>query len=277
MPQKSTKGTNDWLRRLCFLGVVVCLGGVATKAAVPSRVTITVASTGEVRVEAELSSPQRSWSFRNAYAGVLGIAERIEGLRAVQGSGQEAGVKKIATGEFRSDVGANRISYTVRLPTPTPADVAHVSWLVGDRGFLMFADLIPRDVESLSATFILPPGWTVESSITPDVNGHYTVLEPEKAVFFTGRSLRKTSNAVEGMILDTVLSGTWSFKDADASKAATRVMKKYLALTGFKLPGKSTIMIAPLPVSVGSIKWRAETRGSTIVLLLDPVAAIKNW
>jgi hypothetical protein len=277
MPRKSTKGTNDWWRRLCFFAVVVCLGCVATKAAVPSRVTITVATTGEVRVEAELSSPQRSWSFRNAYAGVLGIAERIDGVRAVQGSGQDAGVKKIATGEFRSDVDARRISYTVRVSTPTPADVAHVSWLVGDRGFLMFADLIPRDVESLSVEFILPPGWTAESSTTPDVNGHYTVLEPEKTVFFTGRSLRKTSNTVEGMRLDTVLSGTWSFKDADASKAATRVMKKYLALTGFKLPGKSTIMIAPLPVSVGSIKWRAETRGSTIVLLLDPVATIKNW
>ena len=36
-------------------------------------------------------------------------------------------------------------------------------------------------------------------------------------------------------------------------------MKKYLELTGFSLRGKSTIMIAPLPVAVGSTKWRAET------------------
>ena len=265
------------MRLLILVGILVSFGGVETKAGVPSRVTITVAATGELRVDAELSSPRRSWSFRNAYAGVLGIAERVEGVRAIADSGQDVGVKKITTGEFRSDVDANRLSYTVRLPRPTPADVAHVSWVVGDRGFLMFADLIPRDIESLSAYFILPPEWTIESSITRDVNGYYTVLEPEKVVFFTGRSLRKTSNTVEGMTLDTVLSGTWSFKDVDASKAATRVMKKYLALTGFKLAGKSTIMIAPLPVSVGSIKWRAETRGSTVALLLDPIAAIKNW
>jgi predicted metalloprotease with PDZ domain len=54
-------------------------------------------------------------------------------------------------------------------------------------------------------------------------------------------------------------------------------MKKYLALTAFRLPGKSVIMIAPLPVAVGSTKWRAETRGSTVVLLMDPYAAFPNW
>ncbi|HEV2834085.1 MAG TPA: hypothetical protein VGW58_02150, partial [Pyrinomonadaceae bacterium] len=32
-----------------------------------------------------------------------------------------------------------------------------------------------------------------------------------------------------------------------------------------------------LPVETGSVKWRAETRGSTVVLLMDPQAAVKNW
>jgi len=36
-------------------------------------------------------------------------------------------------------------------------------------------------------------------------------------------------------------------------------------------------MIAPLPVAVGSTKWRAETRGSTILLLIDPAANFTNW
>jgi predicted metalloprotease with PDZ domain len=37
------------------------------------------------------------------------------------------------------------------------------------------------------------------------------------------------------------------------------------------------VMIAPLPVAVGDVKWRAETRGSIVVLLLDPKAPINNW
>jgi predicted metalloprotease with PDZ domain len=79
------------------------------------------------------------------------------------------------------------------------------------------------------------------------------------------------------MPLDLVVSGTWKFKDSDALKTAGKVLKTYLELTGYKLPDRSTIMIAPLPVTVGSTKWRAETRGSTVLLLIDPAASFNNW
>jgi hypothetical protein len=266
--------------RLCvFAGnafFLLCLSVVGANGNERTRVTISIPAPGQVKVEAELP-PTRSWSFRNAYAGVLGLAERIEGFRALADSGQDVSVRKSAAGEFRSELDAGRISYTVRLSEPRPAEVSHASWLVGDRGFLMFADLVPLDVEGLSAEFILPAGWTVESSIPREGNGQYQVSDAAKSVFFIGRSLRKTSKNVEGMVLETVLSGAWTFKDADALKAAGRVMQKYLALTGFRLPGKSVVMIAPLPVGMGSTRWKAETRGSTVVLLIDPSARIENW
>ena len=251
---------------------VICVSCISVNAAIRSSIKISLSKPGEIKVEAELSSPLRSWSFRNAYAGVLGIAERIEDFRA-----EDVVLKKVATGEFRSERDASRISYKVRLSQPTPADVSHASWLAGDRGFLMFADLLPLEVASVSTEFAVPAGWTVESSIPRATDGHYEVTKPEKAVFFLGRSLIKTSGTVDGMPLEIVLTGTWPFKEGDALKPATRVMQQYLELTGFRLPGKSTIMIAPLPVAVGSIKWRAETRGSTVVLLVDPNAAFANW
>ncbi|HJP94799.1 MAG TPA: hypothetical protein VJ875_22745 [Pyrinomonadaceae bacterium] len=249
-----------------FCGFYSVLG--ASKA----NVRVSVRTPGQITVEAELSAPMRSWSFRNAYAGVLGIAERVEDFRA-----ENVTVNKIAGGEFRADRDATRISYTVKLSEPGAANVSHVSWLVGDRGFLMFADLIPLDIRTIAPEFVLPPGWTIESSITRDTNGRYEVSEPEKAVFFIGRSLHKTTKSIEGMTVDSVLAGDWAFKDSDVLQAAAPVMKRYLTLTGFKLPQKSAIMIAPLPIPVGSIKWRAETRGSTVVLLIDPNAAFKNW
>ncbi len=55
------------------------------------------------------------------------------------------------------------------------------------------------------------------------------------------------------------------------------VMEKYLALTGFRLPGKSSILIAPLPINDRKTGWKAETRGSTVVLLLNPDAGFKHW
>jgi hypothetical protein len=248
--------------------VLVCATSVDARAQVAGRVRISVSSPDEIVVQAESSVPLRSWSFRNAYAGVLGIGERVERFRA-----NDSETRKTAAGEFRSDVETTRISYALRLPRPSAAEIAHVTWLTEDHGLLMFADLLPQELETVSAEFILPSGWTVQSAITPDANGRYQVLEPEDAVFFLGRSIRKTSKKE----LESFVSGTWPFKDSTVMDAATRVMKKYLGLTGFRLLGRPVVMIAPLPVATGSTKWRAETRGSTVVLLIDPQARSNNW
>jgi hypothetical protein len=257
-----------------ILLVLICLSAnlATAQTNLNSHVTISISTPGQIKVEAELATPINSWSFRNAYAGILGIAERIENFRAA-----DVVVQKAAVGEYRSDRKSSRISYTVNVPKPTLADISHVTWFAEDRGVLMLADLIPVDVHSLSAEFVLPEGWTMESAISRDASGRYEAAEPEKAVFFFGRSLRKTSATIEQMPLDLVVSGSWRFKDEGALKAAHKVFKKYLELTGYRLPGRSTIMIVPLPVAVGSVKWRAETRGSTVLLLLDQTANFSNW
>ena len=244
----------------------------ATTVSAQNRVTISVNEPGQIKVDAELPAPSRSWSFRNAYAGVLGIAERIEDFRTV-----EADVRKAAVGEYRSERESSRISYTVKLPNPTLGDVSHVTWLDNDRGVLMLADLLPLEIHNLSATFVLPESWTVESSFPRDANGRYEVGESEKAVFCIGKALRKSSTTVQGMPLDIVLSGKWPFNERDASERATKVMERYLALTGFRLREKSVIVIAPLPISDPKTSWKAETRGSTVVLLINPDAGFKFW
>jgi hypothetical protein len=235
---------------------------------------ISVDTSGQAKVEAELSAPARSWSFRNAYAGALGFAERVKDFHATGDSGQDAGVKKSASGEYHSERDAIRISYAIDLAHVGVAEVPHISWLDTGRGLLMFADLLPRDIESLSAEFKLPLGWLIESSISPDKDGRYKVLEPEKAVFIVGNSLRKTANT-DRTNLELVVSGTWPFKDNKAFEAATQVMKQYTALTGFRLPGKSLIAIAPFPL--GGSKWKAETRGATVILLIDPDVHFNTW
>lgn len=253
-----------------FIFVLIFLS--ANIAAAQSRVTISISSPVEIKVEAELPAPINSWSFRNAYAGVLGIAERVEDFHAA-----DVDVKKAAVGEYRSERQSSKISYTVKLPKPTLADVSHFTWLADDRGVLMLADLIPLEVQSLSAAFILPEGWTLETAFPRNANGHYDVAEPEKAVFCIGKALRKSSTTVQGMPLDVVLSGKWPFKERDALERATKVMEKYLALTGFRLRDKSVIVIAPLPITDAKTTWKAETRGSTLVLLMNPDAGFKLW
>ena len=233
------------------LVIVLCAGTLRAQGHPNSRFTISIPAGGQIRVEAELSAPTRSWSFRNAYASALGLAERVEDFRAFGESNQDARVKKSAVGEFRSELNATKITYTVKLSDPRAEHLPHVSWLDSERGILMFADLVPVDIESLSCKFILPAGWNVESALTADANAQYDVKYPLKAVFLVGNLLRKRSKTVDGMLLDTVVSGTWSFKDDDAWKTAAQVMQKHLALTGFRLPGKSAILIAPIPASSG--------------------------
>ena len=60
------------------------------------------------------------------------------------------------------------------------------------------------------------------------------------------------------------------------AKTAARVMQKHFALTGFRLPNKSVVMIAPLPVAAANIMWKAETRGSTVVLLVNPAESKRD-
>jgi hypothetical protein len=252
------------------------LFGAVSSEAKP-QLKITVVSAGEVRIRADSLPPGREWSFRNAYAGVLGLAERIEQFRAFGTNGTEVGAKKIAAGEFRSEVEAKAIEYAVRLPTPGAADVAHVSWIAGESGFLMLADLLPEDLTEVLVEFTLPDGWTAQSSFEVLTGRQYQVAEPDRAVFFIGRSLRVQSKRVNGVMIDSVIDGSWPFKDAAVLNAAGKVLEKYIALTGLKLTAKNVVMLAPLPVAVGSVKWRAETRGSTVVLLMDPQATTANW
>ena len=204
---------------------------------------------GEIRVEAELSSPSVPGLFETHTRAFWAWRSASKTSAPPALPGQDAQVKKSAAGEFRSELDATRITYTVKLSEPRATDVPYVSWLADDRGLLMFADLIPQDIETLSAEFKLPTGWTIESSLVADANGRYTVSEPQKAVFFTGRALRKASNTIDGVALDVVLSGTWPFKEAEALNVASTVLQKYLDLTGFKLPDKATIMIAPFPIN----------------------------
>lgn len=259
-------------RSLALLVIALSAGVVSAQKDVHSHVTISVARRGEIKVEAELEPAIDSWSFRNAYAGVLGVAERIEEFRAA-----DAGVRKAATGEYRSDREVNKISYVVKLSKPTLADVSHVSWLTDERGILFLADLVPIEIQNHSASFVLPADWTVESSSPRNAEGKYEVSEPEKAVFLIGRKLRRSTNNADGISLDVITTGKWSFKEKEVLDAATAVTKRYLALTGFRLPGRSTITIAPLPIDDEKTGWKAETRGSTVVLLVNPRVKVKRW
>ncbi|HEY2964106.1 MAG TPA: hypothetical protein VGJ37_16920 [Pyrinomonadaceae bacterium] len=208
---------------------------------------------------------------------MLGIAERVEEFHAFGPSGEDLQARKIATGEFRSQPGAASITYVVKLPPPSASDVSHVSWIGGDSGLLMLADLLPESLPAVTLEISLPSGWTCQTAAPTDSLGRYYVSKPEDEVFLVGGSLRMQWKSVTGNVLSCLVAGSWPFKDETVLNAATKVLEKYIALTRYSLVARPVVMLVPLPVGTGSVKWRAETRGSTVVLLVDQQANIQRW
>ncbi|HET9479546.1 MAG TPA: hypothetical protein VFO72_09380, partial [Pyrinomonadaceae bacterium] len=218
-----------------YLAIWVIWAGVFGVGSAEARpqVKVRVSLPAEVRINIESMPPAQEWSFRNAYAGLLGIAERVAEFQALGANGDRVAAKKIAVGEFRSERDVTAISYVVKIPPPRASDVAHVSWIGGKSGFLMPGDLLPVQLNDVVIEFSLPSGWTSQATIDADRDGKYEVAEPETEVFFVGSSLRRQSKRVEGVELQSVVSGEWPFKDSVVLNSASKVVEKYLRLTGF--------------------------------------------
>src|SRR5262249_27156113 len=123
----------------------------------------------------------------------------------------------------------------------------------------------------------LPSEWTCSTAAEMDYQRRYYVKQTEKAVFLIGRSLRTQVELGKASMLGCFIAGDWPFKDDVILGAGIKVLQAYTALTHFAPLERPVVMLVPLPVATGSVKWRAETRGSTVVLLMDPQADIKNW
>lgn len=207
----------------------------------------------------------------------MNLGSRIHDFQARGTTAESTAVRNVAPGEFRTDELAHVVSYKVRLGVPDVRAVAHVSWLTPQNGLLMFADLLPRELEKpILANFKLPDAWTLETAVPQDKNW-FVVDDPTKAVFLIGQPVKAVFKTVEGMKFDFAFNGNWSFKEEHVAKSASSVLMKYFELTGFRLPKRSMVLIAPIPSANSDVRWTAETRGSTVILLLDPRAPFRNW
>jgi predicted metalloprotease with PDZ domain len=65
-----------------------------------------------------------------------------------------------------------------------------------------------------------------------------------------------------------MVSGKWPFSDDDVLKIVSRLMDKYLKVTGFGIKRPAVLMLIPYPGEVGPDRWSAETRNDDVVLLL---------
>jgi len=278
-----SQGISSPFRRWASFGyalvVLFCCGSVGRSQPAHVTVSVVLGSPGRVTIEG-VTAPTRTWSFRNEYAGVSELGGRIEALKVIDSAGAEISVNRIAPGQFETATAAAKFRYEVNLAPPARAsDAARVSWLHAERGLLMLADLLPISrlasgagkgdaPEGASVRFKLPDSWTVYSSEREIARGEFEVVDAGRAVFAVGTHLRTSHLAIAGMAFDLVTDGEWAFADGEALKMGADVLKLHREVFGAMPAKQGTLILIPFPQTVAASKWSAETRGSTVTLLM---------
>ena len=263
---------------------LLSFAGIATINAQTLNARISVVSTApaRIKIEARLPNTTTTLSFRNTYAGVLGLGERIETVEGLKDNGERIPLQRLTPGEFKSVEGFSRFAYEVNLVGPRrPADLSHVSSLNPNYGLLMMSDLLPQSLKDSSAftsaliNVDVPNGWTVSANI-PKAGSQFSTDFPETAVFLVGPSLHEKRQRLPTNNLSILTVGDWPFSDNDATRIAGKILAEYSRLTRFDLKQNVVLMLVPYPGDVGPQNWTAETRGNVIVLLLGRNARRKS-
>lgn len=260
---------------ICVALLMMAGAGAAQAQSLSARVSVVSVAPPRVKIEGGLAAATRVWSFRNVYANVMNLGERIENLKLTDEGGAEVQVRKLAPGEYEAAGPATRFVYEMRLDAPTfEGDAAHVSWLTNDRGFLMLGDLLPvvtggKEAARASAVvrFDLPERWTAASSTRASADGQFEVADAEAAVFFVGQNLREKRKSAGSMEFAFVTAGEWAFTDEEAAEMAAGILKEHAATFGGAAHPRVMLALAQFPRPAGADRWSAETRGATVTLL----------
>lgn len=255
---------------LLWTGAFVSVRGESFKA----QIAVLSKEQSRVQITGERSIPTRAWSFRNVYANVINLGERIEKISLTDQNGKEVPVRKIAPGEYEAEREATRFVYEMRLEaSPFEGDAAHISWLRGESGFLMPGDLLPLPASekegkaSAHLSFALPASWTIASSVDAGSGGVYELGDEESGVFFVGQNLRRKEHRAGSMELQLVTTGEWAFSDEEIAGMATDLLKDHAQTFGGVAHERATLMLSTFPRPAMADHWSAETRGETVILL----------
>ena len=263
------------IRPSLFLAAIFVFAGYPVHAQ-DIEAKITLIAPARVRIEGKFLDPKfatNNWTFLQRYADVENLGKRIDKLLLFDKDGIEVAVKKFAPGIYEASGDAMSWQYEVSVEPPDePTAAAHVSWLAEDGGLLMTEDLLPRVDKNeslhLSAriSLDLPPGWAVNS---PDLKTEDLYFSPDisRSVFQVGRNWRESNLVITGHSLRFFIRGEWQFTDQEAIGIAGDILSEHFKTFGEMPAEKMSVILSPFPRPVEPGRWRAETRGSTVVLL----------
>jgi predicted metalloprotease with PDZ domain len=238
------------------------------------------AATAKVAVAGRFSDARaapKSWSFLQNYADVTNLGARVANLKFSDESGQTLEYKKLAAGEFEAAKAPASFEYEVNAEIPAQLTAAaHVSWLSATRGLLFAGDLLPRNLHDFAAKAVLemPDGWRAATSENQISEKVFAVKNIGNAVFLVGTDWRSPfASRFEQTKLQFATAGEWQFTDAEAAQMSEQILTEHAKVFGAETPfpfQKAQILLLPFPRPADFDRWRAETRGSTVIILSAP-------
>jgi plasmid stability protein len=247
-----------------------------------AHITVVSLSPPRVKIEGSRGVASKAWSFRNSYAGMMNLGERVENLSLSDAQGAVVPVRRLAPGEYEAEREAVRFSYEVKLDPPASNnDAAHVSWLATDRGALMPGDLLPLPLARARVSFKLPDGWKLVApdndlvskdngakSVVPDGSSAPLVFEDaESAILCAGSDVRERVERLGGINVRVAVAGGWAFTDEEVGGAVASILREHAKTFGGVPRGSALVVIAQPPRPATFSEWSAETRGSTVFCL----------
>ena len=227
----------------------------ASSAAIAQQLDVTISvlpDSNRAVIECNSASSTR-WSFRDSYAGIVGLGNRIERFVLFDDRGEEITPRQLAPGQFESTKAASHFRYEVSLQPPAKAfDSARVSWLTRERGLLMLADLLPVSSDDspgkgTSVRFKLPDTYVVYSHEARESQNAFKVRETDRAVFAVGPRLRASNLTESGMSFSLIADGAWAFTDGEALEMIGTVLKAHRRVFGAMPAKQGTLVLFPFP------------------------------
>ena len=265
------------LRPALLLLIFAALGALTNGFAQSVSVTVDVLPGAPGRLLIQGSGlPRETWSFRDSYAGVLGLGNRVRGFQLFDANGKQIAARKIAPGQFTSNAPATNFKYEIELAPPArPADAAFISWLTTDRGMLMLGDLLPESMSgspaTISARLVMSSGWTAYSSDSGKTVTQIETSDPDRSVVVIGKKVRNSTQAILGKPFTLLTDGDWAFADNDALELVRNILDLHSKSVGQSPCESESLVLLPFPQVSAANKWSAQTRGCTVTLLMGRV------
>ena len=208
-------------------------------------------------------------SFTASVAGHRDIAKRIRGVEIFDQQGAPVPFRKLIDSEYLAEGGVFSWRYEVDLaPLKDVNAAAHASWISGEKGILMLADILPIMKSPRGRLKLrVPSGWNIFTTETSSIDDVFDIENAGNAVFAIGRGWQSGRPLEPKSNMGVLVTGERHFTPAEAAEMAQEIFLELKSVFGEEPVGRNQVILSNFPMGSSSGQWQAETRGRNVTII----------